>query len=164
MLALLRSRRALFVLAGLVIVGMVGAMALRLFSVSAPAPPSGEASLPDSAPALSTLGAAPDGIEYTDLGEQCDQRECFRPVAITAEEGDGTEAIDTVYTHLLDQGWGRLLPEGASDPDEVAFADSALTNGSVIVQGSAEPYTEDSTAGLLIAHATEPSASPSSAP
>ncbi|GAA3728891.1 hypothetical protein HDA32_000102 [Spinactinospora alkalitolerans] len=158
MMALLRSRTTMFVLVGVVTIGLVATMAVGLFNaMSAPTPPAGEqAEPPPPAPDMASLGQPPDGVEYTDLGEQCNAAECYRPVAVTAEDLDAEGAIEAVYGHLLDQGWGRLLPQGEDDPDEVPLAESALADGSVMVQGSTQPYTEESTAGLVLAHSTAP--------
>ncbi|MFC7326306.1 hypothetical protein [Marinactinospora rubrisoli] len=157
MMALLRSRRAMLILVGLVTVGLVSTMAVGLVNGWG-AQPSGQepAAQAEPAPDLSVLGDAPDGVEYTDLGQQCDVSECYRPVALTSDSAEGEQAVEAVYNHLLDAGWGRMLPQGATDPEDVPLTDSALTDGSVIVQGSAQPYTEDSTAGLILAHAGAP--------
>ncbi|KUP96433.1 hypothetical protein [Thermobifida cellulosilytica] len=155
MMALLRSRRVQVGLAVAGVLALLGTTAVTLLyrpwtSESAPAAPA-------AAPPLEALGAAPEGVAYTDLGEQCTQDECYRAVAVTADGLDAEGAIDAVYTHLIDQGWGRMLPEGESDLDEVPYAESALTDGSVMVQGSLAPYVEGTTAGLLLAHLVPPS-------
>ncbi|RCV50790.1 hypothetical protein [Marinitenerispora sediminis] len=157
MMALLRSRTAMLVLVAVVTVGLVATSAVGLLNGWGPAPASqGAADSAAPAPEMEVLGAAPDGVEYTDLGQQCDTAECYRPVALTSDSVEGEQAVEAVYNHLLDQGWGRLLPQGATDPADVPLADSALTDGSVIVQGSVQPYTEGSTAGLVLAHASAP--------
>ncbi|TDQ55280.1 hypothetical protein EV190_101605 [Actinorugispora endophytica] len=146
------------VLATLAIVAMVSTTAVGLLnSAQAPGGVEGAAQKPPDAPGVAALGAAPQGMTYTDLGEQCDLSECFRPIAVTADGLDSEETIDAVYTHLIDEGWGRLLPEGRTDPDEVPFSESALSDGAVLVQASVQPYTTDSTAGLLLAHTVPPS-------
>ncbi|HLU96881.1 MAG TPA: hypothetical protein VKZ89_08600 [Thermobifida alba] len=155
MMALLRSRK---VQAGLAVAGvlaLLGTMVVTLLYqpwASDSAPPA-----PPAAPSVEALGAAPEGVTYTDLGQQCTPQECYRPVAVTAAGLDAEEAVETVYTHLLDQGWGRLLPEGETDPEKVPYAESALSDGAVMVQGSLDPYVEGTTAGLLLAHLVPPS-------
>ncbi|GLU47285.1 hypothetical protein [Nocardiopsis ansamitocini] len=141
-------------LVAVVIVGLVATMAVGLLT-STETP--GNAVKPPDAPGVEMLGTPPQGIEYTDLGEQCDQAECFRPIAVTAEGRDADEAIEAVYTQLLDRGWGRLLPQGESDPETVPLADSALSDGGLLVQASRQPYTPESTAGLILAHSVPPS-------
>ncbi|MEY9214166.1 hypothetical protein NI17_021135 [Thermobifida halotolerans] len=155
MMALLRSRK---IQVGLAIAGVLALLATmgvtllyRPWASDSAVPP------PPSAPSMEVLGAAPEGVAYTDLGEQCTQFECYRAVAITTDGLSAEEAIEAVYTHLLDQGWGRLLPEGETDPEEVPYAESALSDGSVMVQGSLEPYIEGTTAGLLLAYLVPPS-------
>ncbi|MGV2384630.1 MAG UNVERIFIED_CONTAM: hypothetical protein LOD86_05110 [Thermobifida fusca] len=158
MMALLRSRRVQVGLAVAGILALLTTTAVTLLyrpwtSDTAPV-------VPAAAPPLEVLGAAPAGISYTDLGQQCTPQECYRPVGVTAEGLDAEEAIETIYTHLSDQGWERLLPEGETDPDEVPYSQSALSNGTVLVQGSLEPYVEGTTAGLLLAHRVPPPPSP----
>lgn len=146
------------VLVAVAVVGLVSSLTVGLLD-SSPGPGSADGSgpKPPAPPGMAALGAAPRGISYTDLGEQCDLVECYRPVAVTADGLDSEEAIDAVYTHLLDKGWGRLLPQGQTDPEAVPLADSALSDGAVLVQASLQPYTADSTAGLILAHSVPPS-------
>ncbi|GAA2048153.1 hypothetical protein GCM10009800_40370 [Nocardiopsis rhodophaea] len=149
----------MILLVAVVTVGLVASGAVGLFNAfftqSKQQQQEGEAPVP--APEMAALGEAPDDTEYADLGQQCERGECYRIVAITAEEADdGEEAVETVYRHLIDDGWGRILPEGADSPDDVPLSQTYLTNGSVLVQGSTSPYTPGSTAGLVIAHAQDP--------
>lgn len=176
---LLRSRVAMVVLAAAVTLGMVTAGAWGLFSArNAPVPPAagqgqgqaqggptGSAESPAAAPKLDTLGEAPKGTAYTDFGEQCPDVECVRIVGINLEEGkDGekqssgeqTEAtIDKVFKHLLDEGWGRVLPNSEADPDSVPLGESYLTDGQVLI--TATPVNApDASAGVMLMHAQEP--------
>ncbi|PSK99493.1 hypothetical protein CLV63_103218 [Murinocardiopsis flavida] len=161
MMALLRSRTAMYVLVGLTVLGLVATGAVGLFNaLSAPAPAEGPgagqgAATPD-VPALDTLGSAPDGFVYSDLGPQCDPGtgECFRAVGVTAaDDADGAATVEAVYGHLIDRGWGRMLPKGAKDPDDVPLEDTVLTKDDLVVKGSVEPYDKETTAGLIIADA-----------
>ncbi|MFC4565072.1 hypothetical protein ACFO4E_24720 [Nocardiopsis mangrovi] len=164
MLALLRSRATMYITAALVTLGLVATGAVGLFNaLNAPpqpdaAPGAGATPSGPPAPPLDAIGEAPGGAAYADLGEQCQNGECFRLVGITAddESADGTEVIDTVYGHLLDEGWARVPPPGVDDPDDAPMADSYLTDGSVMLQGSTEPFAPGSTAGLMLGHAQEP--------
>ncbi|GAA3730725.1 hypothetical protein GCM10022402_09240 [Salinactinospora qingdaonensis] len=164
---LLRSRKAGYILVALATAGLVTTAGFGLINAltapSATPPAATSESLPP-APELSVLGNEPDGVSYTDLGERCSAAECYRAVALSSDEFDGEQTIETVYNHLLSQGWGRMLPQGETDPDQVALADSAMTNGSFVVRGNTEPFTEDSTAGLVIVHAQidVPSTAPTS--
>lgn len=161
MMALLRSRTAMYVLVGLTVLGLVATGAIGLFNaLSAPSAPedrgTGQGAAAPEVPALDTIGSAPDGFAYTDLGPQCDpgSGECFRAVGVTApEDTDGAATVDAVYNHLLDRGWGQMLPEGAKDPDDAPLEDTVLTKDDLIVKGSTEPYDKDTTAGLIIADA-----------
>ncbi|TQN28799.1 hypothetical protein FHX37_4164 [Haloactinospora alba] len=162
MMALLRSRMTMYVLAALVTVGMVATGAVGLFTMSsAPAPkspaPEGSQQPPAPAPEMSEIGEAPGDASYTDLGQQCEGGECYRLVGIAAEDLDSEEAVDTVYDHLLDKGWGQTLPQGEDDPDDVPTEQTYLTNGSVLLKGSTDPYGPDTTAGLMLTHAQPPS-------
>ncbi|MDA8369120.1 MAG: hypothetical protein M0026_04550 [Nocardiopsaceae bacterium] len=169
MMAQLRSKTAMYVLATLTTLGLVATGAAGLFNaLSAPAPPEASSDAaatadPVPAPSMEELGKAPGGTSYTDLGEQCQTSECFRLVGITSEEedADGEAAAEAVHEHLLDRGWATVLPpeEGgeAADPDDVPITESYLTNGSVMVQVSTTPYDTESTAGLMLAHAQAPS-------
>lgn len=163
MMAMLRSRKMMIFLAVLVTVGLVCTGMVGLFrAMSAPSPaenasPENPSTAPRSAPAMDALGTAPSSVEYSDLGEQCDTNECYRIVGITADDLDGAAAVEEVYGHLVDNSWGRMLPKGENDPDEVPLTETVLTNGNVIVQGNSEPYAPETTAGLIVAHAQEPS-------
>ena len=169
---LLRRRVFMVGLAVAVAVGMVATGAIGLFNaLSAPdAPPQGQAAPPGnaaspvSAPKLDTLGEAPKDTSYTDFGEQCPDVECVRIVGIATEDGGGkgkisdeeTEAaIETVYNHLLDDGWARVLPDNEADPDEVPLSESYLTDGTVMI--TATPVNApDASAGLMLMHAQQP--------
>lgn len=165
MMALLRSRMTMYILAALVTVGMVATGAVGLFTMSsAPAPesstpeaPEGSQQPPVPAPDMAELGEAPGDTSYTDIGQQCEGGECYRLVGITTEDLDSEEAVDTVYDHLLNKGWAQTLPQGEDDPDEVPTEQTHLTNGSVLLKGSTDPYGPDTTAGLMLAHAQPPS-------
>ncbi|MFC3998312.1 hypothetical protein ACFOVU_20470 [Nocardiopsis sediminis] len=164
MLALLRSRATMYITAALVTLGLVATGAVGLFNAlnapPQPDPAAGAGETPSGAPAppLDAIGEAPGGAAYSDLGEQCQNGECYRLVGITAEDdsADATEMIDTVYGHLLDEGWARVPPPGVEDVDDVPMAESYLTNGSVLLQGSTDPFVQGSTAGLMLGHAQEP--------
>lgn len=149
----------MILLVAVVTVALVATGAVGLFNAffAQQAGDQREAGAPIPAPEMAALGDAPDDAEYTDLGQQCEQRECYRVVAVTHDEArDGEEAVEAVYQHLIDEGWGRILPEGAEGPDDAPLSDTYLTNGSVLVQGSTSPYTPGSTAGLVIAHMQDP--------
>ncbi|GAB3439994.1 hypothetical protein GCM10027570_04960 [Streptomonospora sediminis] len=175
MMDLLRSRVAMVVLAAAVTLGMVTAGAWGLFSArNAPEPsaagqgqggPTGSAESPAAAPKLDSMGKAPKGTAYTDFGEQCPDVECVRIVGISLEGGkDGdrqdsgnqTEAaINKVFNHLLDEGWGRVLPNSEADPDSVPLGESYLTDGQVLI--TATPVNApDASAGVMLMHAQKP--------
>ncbi|MDS1270074.1 hypothetical protein RIF23_07185 [Lipingzhangella sp. LS1_29] len=105
------------------------------------------------APELNVLGSPPDQIKYSDLGEECDATECGRVAGVESADLDGDEAIDTVYTTLLDGDFALLLPPGEEDPEGVDWEDAALTNSKVVVQGSPQPAGEDDVAHLVILNA-----------
>lgn len=151
MMGLLRSRRVMATLAAVAIFGLVVTMAVGLFTSrdTSQQQVQGE---PAPAPEMGALGAEPSRVGYVDLGEECTQLECFRVVGLTSEDLDSEEAIDAVYTTLLDREFGRMLPPGEDDPQEVEWSDSALTDGRVLIQGSEEPPAEGTIAHLVIAH------------
>ncbi|MFD0773400.1 hypothetical protein ACFQZ2_05605 [Streptomonospora algeriensis] len=166
---LLRSRVTMVVLAAVVTVGMVATGAVGLFNaVSSPEPaqqtgPPGDASSPVEAPEMDTLGKAPEGTSYTDFGEQCPDVECVRIVGVALEDSSAEQgsdkatekAIKTVFTHLVDQGWGRVLPDERADPEDVPLKESYLTDGQVLI--TATPVdAPDASAGLMLMHAQKP--------
>lgn len=142
-------------LVGLVSLGLVVSTAWGwVATLNAPEPLPPEAAVaPASAPDMDALGSPPDGVSYVDFGEECDTVECFRIVGVDSEDLDAEESIEAIYTTLLDRGYGRLLPPGEDDPQEVDWVDSALTDGEVIIQGSDQPAAEDTIAHLIIVHA-----------
>ncbi|WP_017583726.1 hypothetical protein [Nocardiopsis valliformis] len=164
MMALLRSRRMLYVLVGLVVVGLVVSGAVGLFqSFNAPttAAPGGgqgqqgqpgqpgqgqQGAQPDPPPEVGSLGRPPSGFTYVDQDEaHCDpQGLCFRLIVIAGEDGqelddDAEESVQTVYEHLLDNGWRQELPPGTESEDEIALVDSVLTDGTTLVADSTAP-------------------------
>ncbi|WP_131096665.1 hypothetical protein [Streptomonospora litoralis] len=174
---LLRSRVTMVVLAAAVTVGMVATGAVGLFNaLSAPDPaaapgrnaPPGSVSSPAPAPKMKALGDAPEGASYTDFGEQCPDVECVRIVGITTEDGESDggqgrgsgddaskKAVDKVFNHLLEQGWGRVLPDNSANPDEVPLGESYLTDGQVLIT-TTPVDSPDATAGLMMMHAQQP--------
>lgn len=163
MMAWMRSRRTMQILAGFVVVGLVASLGYGFIStrnVPEPPPP-GDAAEPAPAPGMDSLGAPPNRVEYADLGEDCDPAECARVVGVNSADLSAEEAIDTIYTTLLDRGLGRMLPPGEEDPDDVEWTDSVLTDNNVVIQGSEEPPSEDAAdegtvAHLVIMHAEAP--------
>lgn len=174
MMALLRSRKAMFFLVGLVVVGLVVSGALGLFNAiatapaSAPAAPEGqsapEAPDPADAPGADVLGAAPPGLAYSsdpEDGVHCDALECVRLVAVLTEEGeapeDSEEAVETVYHHLMDHGWKMMLPEGVESPDDVYVGETFLTDGTTLIADSSDHGGGNSSAVLMLGNARLPS-------
>lgn len=154
MMALLRSRRLLVALVGVVILSLVITMAVGL--ITSRQEPEGSGEPPPPAPDMSALGAEPARVHYVDLGEQCTATECFRVVGVESEDLDSEESLETIYTTLLDRGYGRMLPPGEDDPEAVDWADSALTDGEVVIQGGATPVAEDTVSHLILVHASPP--------
>lgn len=156
-----RSRRMMQIVGGFVVVGLVASMGYGFISARhAPELPSADAPEPDPAPGMDSLGAPPNRIEYSDLGEFCEVDECFRAVSVSSEDLSAEDAIDTIYTTLLDRGMGRMLPPGEEDPDEVDWVESALTDNTVVIQGSDQPPSleaeeDGAIAHLVITHAAE---------
>ncbi|GAA4896711.1 hypothetical protein [Streptomonospora salina] len=170
----LRSRVTMVVLAAVVTVALVSTGAVGLFRAlnrpdPGPAPaagqtgPPGSVSSPAAAPPLDRLGDAPDGTSYSDFGQQCPDVECVRVVGVSVEDGsaeqgsdEATEqAIETVFNHLLDEGWGRVLPDNEADPDDVPLGESYLTDGQVLITATPVDAPEAS-AGLMLMNAQEP--------
>ncbi|AFR10663.1 hypothetical protein [Nocardiopsis alba] len=157
MMALLRSRKTMYVLVGLVVIGLVVSGAIGLFQSfnSAPVatpgaqgqqpPPQAQGEQPEPPPEVGALGSPPSGFTYVDQDEaHCAQGQCFRLILIAGEEGeeldvDANEAVETVYEHLLGNGWRQELPENAESSEDIALADSVLTDGETLVADSSAP-------------------------
>jgi hypothetical protein len=160
MMALLRSRRMLYVLVGLVVVGLVVSAAIGLYQSFTPPTPAapggdrgqqgqptqpgqGQGGQPDPPPEVDSLGRPPSGFTYVDEDEaHCSQGQCFRLIVIAGEDGqefdgDAEEAVESVYEHLLGNGWRQELPPEVEPEDEIALVDSFLTDGTTLVAGFA---------------------------
>lgn len=155
-MSLLRSRTVLQVVVAAVVFALVASMLYGFISSrSAPDPPSEPAEVAPP-PSMDELGSPPNRVDYVDLGEECDQRECARGVGLASESLDAEEAIDAVYTTLMDRGYSLMLPPGEEDPDEVDWVDAALSDGNLFVQASDAAPTEDTVAHLVVLHAEAP--------
>lgn len=179
MMALLRSRRMLYALVGLVVVGLVVSGAVGLFqSFNAPstAAPGGgqgqqgqpgqpgqgqQGDQPEPPPEVSSLGRPPSGFTYVDQDEaHCAQGQCFRLIVIAGEEGEELddapeEAVQAVYEHLLDNGWRQELPPDVESADDIALVDSVLTDGTTLVADSTAP-SADALPVLMLGNAGMP--------
>jgi hypothetical protein len=163
MMALLRSRRTLYVLVGLVVVGLVVSGAIGLFqSFNAPPvaslpqeqqgqPGQGQGQQgdqPEPPPEVGALGSPPSGFTYVDQDEaHCAQDQCFRLIVIAGEDGeqldaDAEESVEAVYEHLLANGWRQELPPDAESTDDVALTESVLTDGTTLVADSTAPAAD----------------------
>ncbi len=155
MMALLRSRRTMYVLVGLVVVGLVVSGAIGLFQ-SFNAPPvatspqdqqgqPGQGQQGDAPPEVDALGSPPSGFTYVDQDEaHCAQGHCFRLIVVAGEDGeeldgDAEESVAAVYEHLLANGWSQQLPPDAESTDDVELLDSVLTDGTTLVADSTAP-------------------------
>ncbi|MEU3018033.1 MULTISPECIES: hypothetical protein [unclassified Nocardiopsis] len=155
MMALLRSRKLLYVLVGLVVVGLVVSGAIGLFqSFNSPpvvSPGNGQGAQGQPGPGqqgaqpppdVDALGSPPPGFTYVDEDEaQCAQGQCFRLVTIGGEDGeeldgDPREAVRAVYEHLTDHGWNPVLPPGTESSDDVPLVDTVLTDETTLVADS----------------------------
>lgn len=178
MMALLRSRRTLYVLVGLVVVGLVASGAIGLFQ-SFNAPPVGapggdqdqqgqpgqgqeqQGDEPGAPPEVGALGSPPSGFTYVDEDEaHCAQGQCFRLIVIAGEDGeeldgDAEESVEAVYEHLLANGWNQELPPDAESADDIALVDSVLTDGTVLVADSTAP-SADAVPVLMLGNAGMP--------
>lgn len=173
MMALLRSRKTMFVLVGLVVVGLVISGAIGLFQSFNAAPvaqgeqgqgqgqqgtPEGQQQEPP--PDVDALGSPPSGFTYVDQDEaHCNGSICFRLILVAGEEGEALdmetdEAIGTVYEHLLANGWEQELPSEADSPDDIELTDSVLTDGEILVADSSSPG--DSVPVLMLGNAGMP--------
>ncbi|WP_241474765.1 hypothetical protein [Nocardiopsis xinjiangensis] len=175
-MALLRSRRTMFILAGLVIVGLVvsgGIGLVRSMSTVAqtgPAPGQGqpggggegEQTDPLEAPEAGTLGQAPDGLEYSseDDDVECNPAECVRIVSVMGTDEDtdvsSDEAVEAVYDQLRGQDWGQLLPQGAEEPSDVPQSETIMTDGEVMVADATEHGSDGAVAVLMLGNANPP--------
>lgn len=178
MMALLRSRRLLYVLVGLVVVGLVVSGAIGLFqsfnapSTAAPGgdrgqqgqpeqPGQGQGEQPEPPPGVDSLGRPPSGFTYVDEDEaHCAQGQCFRLIVIAGEDGqefdgDAEEAVESVYEHLLNNGWSQELPPDVESPDDIALTDSVLTDGTTLVADSTAP-SADALPVLMLGNAGMP--------
>ncbi|XKK41516.1 hypothetical protein HFP72_15085 [Nocardiopsis sp. ARC36] len=177
MMALLRSRNTMFVLAAVVIVGLVVSAGLGLFNAigSAPtapaAPPQGQGQegqggqgtgpAPDAPPDVDVLGQAPAGLSYVSDPEAdvyCEQNECVRLVMVLTEGGelpeDSRESVETVLSHLAEHGWEEQSPQGA--PEGRAF----LTDGDHLLADTSSHDTADASAMLMLGNAEQAPATP----
>lgn len=173
MMALLRSRRTMFILVGVVIVGLVVSGAIGLVqSMSTVAQTEqareqgqtgGEAPEPLEAPETGALGQPPDGFEYSSADDdvECTPAECVRLVSVMATDEDADvssdEAVEAVYGQLLDQNWGQLVPEGTEDPSEVPLGETMMTDGEVMVADATEHASDGAVAVLMLSNANPPS-------
>ncbi|MFL1378402.1 MULTISPECIES: hypothetical protein [unclassified Nocardiopsis] len=152
MMALLRSRTTMYVLASIVVVGLVVSAAVGLFNSlgtvpsGAPqtgqgdgAPPARAADVPD----VSLLGNPPPGLSYASDPEDdvyCRQEGCARLVSVLTEDGEATEdpraTVREVYDHLVDRDWMIMLPEGVESPDDLPLEQTVLTDQTVMVADS----------------------------
>lgn len=175
MMALLRSRRTLYVLVGLLVVGLVVSGAIGLFqSFNAPpgSSPDGQGQQgqqgqgqqgdqADPPPEVGALGSPPSGFTYVDQDEaHCAQGHCFRLIVIADEDGeeidgDAVESVEAVYEHLLSNGWRQELPPDAESADDIALADSVLTDGTTLVADSTAP-SADALPVLMLGNAGMP--------
>jgi len=175
MMALLRSRKTMFVLAGVVIVGLVVSAGLGLFNAigTTPAAPpqqeqgqgqqgQGGGPAPDAPPDVDVLGQAPAGLSYVSDPEDdvyCEANECVRLVMVLTEdrelpEEESRETVETVLGHLLERGWEEQRPEGA--PEGQAF----VTDGDHLLADTSSHDTADSPAMLMLGNAGEVSPTP----
>ncbi len=169
MMGLLRSRRTMFVLVGLVVVGLVVSAGIGLFNAigSAPVaspPPQGQpdggqggAPSQNPPPDVDVLGQAPSGLTYVSDPEAdvyCEGTECVRLVMVVTEDGelteDSRETVDTVVAHLLDQGWEEQEPQGA--PEEQVF----LSDGDHMLADTSAHDEPESPATLMLGDASGP--------
>ncbi|CAL9500860.1 hypothetical protein SUDANB121_03450 [Nocardiopsis dassonvillei] len=168
MMALLRSRTTMYVLASIVVVGLVVSAAVGLFNsigaVSTGAPQSGQeggappAQEPD-VPDVSSLGDPPSGLVYTsdpENGVYCQQQGCARLVTVLTEDDEPTEdpraTVQEVYDHLLDRDWKIMLPPGAESPEDVPPEQTVLTDDTVMIADSSTGNSGDP-AVLMIRYA-----------
>lgn len=176
MMALLRSRRTMFILAGVVIVGLVVSGGIGLVqsmstvAQTEPAPEQGQPpgggeggeGEPLEAPEAGALGQAPDGLEYSseDDDVECNPAECVRIVSVMSTDEDADvssdEAVEAVYDQLLGQDWGQLLPEGADDPADVPQNETIMTDGEVMVADATEHESDGAVAVLMLGNANPP--------
>ncbi|WP_017615573.1 hypothetical protein [Nocardiopsis salina] len=177
MMALLRSRRTMFILAAVVIVGLVVSGGIGLVqSMSTVAqteqgPGQGQEGggqggeggpEPLEAPEAGVLGQAPTGLEYSSEEDdvECVPAECIRLVSVmtTDEDADvsSDEAVEAVYDGLLEQNWGQLLPEGAEEPDDVPLSETIMTDGEVMVADATEHESDGAVAVLMVGNANPP--------
>ncbi|MFD3687986.1 hypothetical protein ACFWTE_24585 [Nocardiopsis sp. NPDC058631] len=175
MMALLRSRRTMFVLAAVVIVGLVVSAGLGLFNAigsdptTPTAPPQGQGQqeqggeVPASAapPDTDVLGQAPAGLSYVSDPEAdvyCEEGECARLVMVLSEDGelpeDSREAAETVFAHLTEHGWEDQDPQGA--PEGRAF----LTDGDHLLADTSSHDAADAPAMLMLVNAGGVTATP----
>ncbi|MGQ4267355.1 hypothetical protein [Nocardiopsis changdeensis] len=152
MMALLRSRTTMYVLASIVVVGLVVSAAVGLFNSLGAVPPGAQqtgqegtappAQAPD-VPEASSLGDPPPGLAYVSAPETdvyCRQEGCARLVTVLTEDEEVTEdaraTVQEVYDHLLDRDWKIMLPEGAESPEDVPPEQTVLTDETVMIADS----------------------------
>ncbi|WP_306367685.1 hypothetical protein [Nocardiopsis sp. CC223A] len=152
MMALLRSRTTMYVLASVVVVGLVVSAAVGLFNSLGSVPPGAQqtgqeggappAQAPD-VPEVSSLGDPPPGLSYTsdpEDGVYCRQEGCALLVTVLTEDGeitgDARATVREVYDHLLDRDWKIMLPEGAESPEDVPPEQTVLTDETVMIADS----------------------------
>ncbi|WDZ91288.1 hypothetical protein [Nocardiopsis sp. HUAS JQ3] len=170
MMGLLRSRRTMFVLVGLVVVGLVVSAGIGLFNaigsvpVASPPPPQGQqdggrggAPSQNTPPDVDVLGQAPSGLRYVSDPEAdvyCEGTECVRLVMVMTEDGelteDSRETVDTVVSHLLGRGWEEQEPQGA--PAEQVF----LSDGEHMLADTSAHDESESPATLMLGDASGP--------
>lgn len=158
MMGLLRSRKTMLVLVGLIIVGMVATGAVGVISsLNSPSPEEQqEPSAQAEAPSLQVLGDPSAPLTYVDLGQECQQQpgqaaDCFRTVGLDAggEELSAEEALSSARGDLEDSGWQEVVPEGAED-EELPEHEYSLTDGESIVMASSVPHGDAVPASLVL--------------
>ncbi|MFC7743749.1 hypothetical protein ACFQXA_26415 [Nocardiopsis composta] len=167
MMALLRSRRTMLILVGLVVVGMVATGAVGLINaLSAPGPQEADgggqqsAQPPRDAPPMDALGGAPGPVDYVDLDQECgalapgQPEECYRTVGLEVgeEDLDAAGALEEVRGALLDDGWQPLVPDAGTDPDDVPPEEFVLTDGTVMAMASPVSHDDSTPAAVVLAH------------
>ncbi|MQA93990.1 MAG: hypothetical protein GEV11_04850 [Streptosporangiales bacterium] len=146
MLRILRSRKTLIILVGVIALGLVIPFLANFIAAdNAGTPVTGESARP--APPVAAIGQPPQDITYADLGQSCQTGECFRVVGVTAPaDTDAAGALKDVHEHLGGQGFQQL----AAIQDNGEFT---VTGGGVVVQSGAQSPNPEAVATLVIAWA-----------
>ncbi|WP_159944748.1 MULTISPECIES: hypothetical protein [unclassified Nocardiopsis] len=173
MMALLRSRRTMFVLVGLVVVGLVVSAAIGLFNAIGTAPVTapqqeqqqngdrGTGQAPAAPPDAGVLGQAPPGLAYVSDPEAdvyCEGTECVRLVMVMTEDGelpeDSRASVEAVADQLTARGWEEQRPQGA--PADQLF----LSDGEHILADTSSHDDPESAAMLMLGDAGGDTTSP----